>query len=90
MVKPGKDHDEKLKETMRKYDADRVLNLSPGELIMIIENNYRKSQPKKGFVIKKTQDRRPHRTDVYLIKLQDQNPKEIDERWIVRFEDEEG
>ena len=45
---------------------------------------------KKGFVIKKTQERSPHRTDVYLVKFQNEDPGEVDERWLQRiFTDDE-
>jgi hypothetical protein len=40
---------------------------------------------KKGFVIKKSQERTPHRTDVYLVKFQNEGPSEVDERWLQRI-----
>jgi hypothetical protein len=90
MVKPVYDHDKKLKSEFPEYDIDRVLNLVPGDLILYSGSNFRIQRSEKGFVIKKTQPRRPHRTDVYLVKLQGRDPKEIDERWLARLVDEEG
>jgi len=68
------------------YDEDRILNLQPGDLV-VNSNSWLRSKIKKGFIIKKSQARRPHRPDVYLVKLQGEDPKEIDERWLHKIED---
>ena len=83
-------HDNKIKETINEYDRDRVLNLRPGDLVRNIGNSWNKLKDERGFIIKKSQARRPHRSDVYLVKLQGKEPKEIDERWIMKLEEEDG
>ena len=37
---------------------------------------------KLGFVLRMSQCRYPHRSDVYLIKFQNEEPREVDERWL--------
>jgi len=90
MVKPTYDHHSWIKEAMPEYDPDRELNLKPGDLVIGTGTSYRMTKNLKGFIIRKTQARRPHRTDVYLVRFQNEEPKEVDERWLQRIENEEG
>ena len=61
------------------------LNLNPGELVCYVKLKNNRHAGKKGFALLKTQDRRPARTDVYLIKFQHEDPREVDERWLERI-----
>ncbi len=74
----------------RKHQA-RPLNLIAGDLVKYVAvKGFNSMSGKKGFVIKKTQERSPHRTDVYLVKFQNEDPGEVDERWLQRiFTDDE-
>lgn len=64
----------------------RPLQLRPGELVEYVAvKGFNKLAGKKGFTIKKTQDRSPRRTDVYLVKFQHEDPQEVDERWLQRI-----
>jgi len=64
----------------------RPLHLKPGELVKyVMVKGFNRMSGKKGFVIKKTQERNPHRTDVYLVRFQNEDPKEVDERWLERI-----
>ncbi len=69
----------------RKHQA-RPLNLIAGDLVKYVAvKGFNSMSGKKGFVIKKTQERSPHRTDVYLVKFQNEDPGEVDERWLQRI-----
>jgi len=61
------------------------LNLHAGELVCYVKLKNNKHSGKKGFVLRRTQFRRPTRTDVYLIKFQHEDPREVDERWLERI-----
>lgn len=64
----------------------RPLNLRAGELVKYVAvKGFNSMAGKKGFVLKKTQQRSPHRTDVYLVKFQHEEPQEVDERWLQRI-----
>ena len=64
----------------------RPLNLNAGDLVNYVSVKGLNRVPgKKGFVIKKSQERTPHRTDVYLVKFQNEGPSEVDERWLQRI-----
>ena len=64
----------------------RPLNLRAGELVKYVAvKGFNSMSGKKGFVLKKTQQRSPHRTDVYLVKFQHEEPQEVDERWLQRI-----
>ena len=64
----------------------RPLNLNAGDLVRYVSvKGFNSVSGKKGFVIKKTQSRSPHRTDVYLVKFQNEGPSEVDERWLQRI-----
>ena len=67
------------------------MHLKPGQLVKyVMVKGFNRMSGKKGFVIKKTQERTPHRTDVYLVKFQNEDPGEVDERWLQRiFSDED-
>ena len=69
----------------------RPLLLKAGELVKYVAvRGFNSMSGKKGFVLKKTQHRSPHRTDVYLVKFQHEEPQEVDERWLQRiFTDDE-
>ena len=69
----------------------RPLLLKAGELVKYAAvRGFNSMSGKKGFVLKKTQHRSPHRTDVYLVKFQHEEPQEVDERWLQRiFTDDE-
>ena len=69
----------------------RPLLLKAGELVKYVAvRGFNSMSGKKGFVLKKTQERSPHRTDVYLVKFQHEEPQEVDERWLQRiFTDDE-
>ena len=69
----------------------RPLNLNAGDLVSYVSvRGFNSMSGKKGFVIKKSQERTPHRTDVYLVKFQNEGPSEVDERWLQRiFSDED-
>jgi hypothetical protein len=69
----------------------RPLNLNAGDLVSYVSvRGFNSMSGKKGFVIKKSQERSPHRTDVYLVKFQNEDPGEVDERWLQRiFTDDE-
>ena len=54
----------------------RPLNLRAGELVKYVAvKGFNSMSGKKGFVLKKTQQRSPHRTDVYLVKFQHEEPQ---------------
>ncbi len=74
----------------RKHQA-RPLNLIAGDLVKYVAvKGFNSMSGKKGFVIKKTQERSPHRTDVYLVKFQNENPGKLEQRWLQRiFTDDE-
>lgn len=74
----------RIKEKMPIYDAGRVLNASPGDLVICYSYT-----GLKGFIIKKSQSRRPGRTDVYLVKFQNKAAKDIDERFLMLIEEDE-
>ena len=61
------------------------LNLNSGELVQYVNLKNNQNAGKKGFVLLRTQSRRPSRTDVYLIKFQHEDPREVDERWLERI-----
>jgi hypothetical protein len=61
------------------------INLHAGELVRYVKLKKNQHAGKKGFVLLKTQSRRPARTDVYLIKFQHEDPREVDERWLERI-----
>ena len=64
----------------------RPLLLKAGELVKYVAvRGFNSMSGKKGFVLKKTQHRSPHRTDVYLVKFQHEDPQEVDERWLQRI-----
>ena len=64
----------------------RPLNLNAGDLVSYVSvRGFNSMSGKKGFVIKKTQSRSPHRTDMYLVKFQNEGPSEVDERWLQRI-----
>ena len=69
----------------------RPLLLKAGDLVRYVAvRGFNGMSGKKGFVLKKTQERSPHRTDVYLVKFQNDDPCEVDERWLQRiFTDDE-
>ena len=69
----------------------RPLLLKAGDLVKYVSvKGFNGMSGKKGFVLKKTQERSPHRTDVYLVKFQHEEPQEVDERWLQRiFTDDE-
>ena len=69
----------------------RPLNLKAGELVKYVAvKGFNGMSGKKGFILRKTQERSPHRTDVYLVKFQHEDPCEVDERWLQRiFTDDE-
>ena len=79
-----------VKPAERKHQV-RPLNLIAGDLVKYVAvKGFNSMSGKKGFVIKKTQERSPHRTDVYLVKFQNEDPGEVDERWLQRiFTDDE-
>ena len=61
------------------------LNLDAGELVQYVNLKNNQHAGKKGFILLKTQVRRPSRTDVYLVKFQHEEPREVDERWLERI-----
>ena len=61
------------------------LDLRPGELVRYVSLKNNPYSGKKGFVLFKTQARRPSRTDVYFTKFQHEEPREVDERWLERI-----
>ena len=64
----------------------RPLLLKAGDLVRYVAvRGFNGMSGKKGFVLKKTQERSPHRTDVYLVKFQNDDPCEVDERWLQRI-----
>ena len=64
----------------------RPLLLKAGDLVKYVSvKGFNGMSGKKGFVLKKTQERSPHRTDVYLVKFQNDDPCEVDERWLQRI-----
>jgi len=55
----------------------------PGDLVRYIVLSRTNNQSGKlGFIVKMTQRRWPHRSDVYFVKFQNEVPREVDERWL--------
>jgi len=55
----------------------------PGDLVRyVFLKNPNKDSGKLGFIFKISQDRSPWRSNVYWVKFQNEEPREIDERWL--------
>ena len=75
---------------MAKSEFDRrqsvAKNLNSGDLVKRV--NIWGEAMGYGYVVRKTQNRQPHRTDVYLVKMQNTAAAEVDERWLVKIDNE--
>jgi hypothetical protein len=55
----------------------------PGDLVrFIVLKRQNRDSGKLGYITGLSQKRRPHRTDVYLVKFQNEEIREVDERWL--------
>ncbi|MHA2201431.1 MAG: hypothetical protein ACXABN_16260 [Candidatus Thorarchaeota archaeon] len=62
-----------------------------GDLVrFIILKRQNKDSGKLGFIVGLSQKRRPHRTDVYFVKFQNEEIREVDERWLEIAPDLDG
>lgn len=59
---------------------------NPGDLVRYVSLKRRnKDSGKLGFILKLSQNRSPHRSDVYWVKFQNEDLREIDERWLEKI-----